>query len=105
MYQQPPAAALCHSRYTLQGAHYYYEGVKLAQGRDNVLRHLKENPDTAARITTAVQAKMRDWTSSSKQPAAAKDLSSSLDEDEFGDDLLDDEALLKELEQHAGRTE
>jgi recombination protein RecA len=41
-----------------RGSHYYFEGVKLAQGRDNVLAHLKDNPDTAARVTQAVKLKL-----------------------------------------------
>jgi hypothetical protein len=32
--------------------------VKLAQGRDNVLKHLKENPDTAGNDATQNQESM-----------------------------------------------
>lgn len=88
----------------LQGSHYYFEGVKLAQGRDNVLLHLKENPDTAARVTTAVKNKMQEVGSRQPSTKAAKgSSSSSFDELDFEDELLNDEDLLKELEQNAGR--
>jgi hypothetical protein len=33
--------------------------VKLAQGRDNVLKHLKENPDTAGNAATQNQDSLR----------------------------------------------
>lgn len=93
-----------------QGAHYYYEGVKLAQGRDNVLRHLKDNPDTAARMITAVKAQMQEERASgikSSSKKAALSLADLDDEDalDFEDELLDDEFLAKDLEDHIGRVD
>lgn len=88
-----------------QGSHYYFEGVKLAQGRDNVLLHLKDNPDTAARISTAVKQKMQERQAARVKPSNKADDSSGFGEDDFADDLLDDEALLQELENQAGRLE
>lgn len=65
---------------TLQGSHYYFEGVKLAQGRENVLQHLKDNPDTAARLSTAVQAKIAELGSAALKGGGSG--SSSFDDDE-----------------------
>lgn len=83
--------------------------MKLAQGRDNVLRHLKENPDTAARITTAIKAKMAEVRSSGGK-ALGKKKSASLSAEEledeledFEDDLLDDDSLAEDLGQQKGR--
>jgi hypothetical protein len=96
----------------LQGAHYYFEGVKLAQGRDNVLRHLKENPDTAARITTAVQARMAEvrGSSGSGKALGGKKAAGSLSAEEleaelgdFDEELLDDDGLAADLGQQMGR--
>lgn len=88
----------------LQGAHYYFEGVKLAQGRDNVLRHLKENPDTAARVTTAVQAKLAELRSSGKSLSSSKSKKAALTSadldaelEDFEEELLDDDGLAMDL--------
>lgn len=55
----------------------------------------------AARITTEVKQKLKEGV---KPPAKKKkDPSSSLDEDEFDEDLIDDEQLLKELEEESAR--
>jgi hypothetical protein len=91
--------------FTSQGSHFYFEGVKLAQGRDNVLAHLKDNPDTAARLTTAVQAKIAELGALQASSSGSGAHSSSLDDDDddgFGDELLDDDALLAELREIDG---
>jgi hypothetical protein len=82
-----------------QGSHFYFEGVKLAQGRDNVLAHLKDNPDTAARLTTAVQAKIAELGALAASGSSSGARSGGLEDDDedFGDELLDDDALLQEL--------
>ena len=72
-------------------AHYYFEGVKLAHGRDNVLAHLKENPDTAARIAQAVRVRLAEG--GGRASAAVAD-SEDEDEEPFS---LDDETLAAEL--------
>lgn len=72
--------------------------MKLAQGRENVLVHLKANPDTAARITTAVQQKLQEVGSRGTLSSKKASTSSSLDDVDFEDDLLDDDALFEELE-------
>lgn len=95
-----------------RGAHYYFEGVKLAQGRDNVLRHLKDNPDTAARITTAVKARMAEvrGSSGSGKALGGKKAAGSLSAEEleaelgdFDEELLDDDGLAADLGQQMGR--
>lgn len=80
-----------------RGSHYYFEGVKLAQGRDNVLVHLKDNPDTAARITQALKVKMAQDAAGRASSGAKAGSSSDLDFDEFEEELLDDDALLDDL--------
>lgn len=82
----------------VQGSHYYFEGVKLAQGRENVLLHLKENPDTAARLTTAVKAKMAEVRQSGAAKLSTKrPLGSSFEDDDLDLESMDDETLLQEL--------
>jgi hypothetical protein len=80
--------------------------VKLAQGRDNVLSHLRDNPDTAARLTTAVQAKIAEVAAQQAASGSGSGArgSGSLDDDleGFGDELLDDDALLQELREIDG---
>lgn len=71
--------------------------MKLAQGRDNVLVHLKENPDTAARITQALKVKMAEDAVGRASSGAKAGSSSDLDFDEFEEELLDDDALLEDL--------
>ena len=90
-----PLLCCCHC--TPQGSHYYFEGVKLAQGRDNVLVHLKDNPDTAARITQALKVKMAQDAAGRASSGAKAGSSSDLDFDEFEEELLDDDALLEDL--------
>lgn len=89
----PPAGAL------LQGSHYYFEGVKLAQGRENVLQHLKDNPDTQARLSTAVRSKMAELGSSAPH-AGSSNSSEELDDELFAEQLRDgiDYDELRELE-------
>jgi hypothetical protein len=80
--------------------------VKLAQGRDNVLSHLRDNPDTAARLTTAVQAKIAEVAAQQAGSGGGSGArgSGSLDDEleGFGDELLDDDALLQELREIDG---
>ncbi|WIA32067.1 hypothetical protein OEZ86_002919 [Tetradesmus obliquus] len=80
-----------------RGSHIYFEGVKLAQGRDNVLAHLRDNPDTAARLTTAVQAKLAEGAAQQ----ASSGGSGSVEDDDvegFADELRDDDAMAQELQ-------
>lgn len=89
---------MCCCHCALQGSHYYFEGVKLAQGRDNVLVHLKDNPDTAARISQALKVRMAEEAAGKASAGSRKAGSSSdLDFDEFEEELLDDEGLLEDL--------
>lgn len=90
-----------------QGSHYFYEGVKLAQGRENVLRHLKDNPDTAARMITAVKAQMQEERASGVKSSTKKAALSlaDLDDEDFEDELLDDDFLAKDLEDHISRVD
>eukprot|EP00879_Flechtneria_rotunda_P013087 GHRR01013667.1.p1 GENE.GHRR01013667.1~~GHRR01013667.1.p1 ORF type:complete len:213 (+),score=78.41 GHRR01013667.1:105-743(+) len=86
-----------------RGAHYYFEGNKLAHGRENVLTYLKENPDTMARLVVATKAKLAEHRSSSSSRSGTASRSSSslpFDDDDDLDDLLeDDEALNADLMQ------
>jgi hypothetical protein len=77
--------------------------VKLAQGRDNVLVHLKDNPDTAARITQALKVRMAEDAAGRASAGAKKAGSSSdLDFDEYEEELLDDDKLLEDLNKQMG---
>lgn len=89
------------TRLTRQGSHYYFEGAKLAQGRDNVVAHLRDNPDTAARLQVAVAARLAEGcrapSGAAGGPAGGADEELALFGDEDGDDI-DDDDLLRQLE-------
>ena len=82
-----------------QGSYYYFDGVKLAQGRDNVLLHLGDNPDTAARITTAVKQKLQEGGGKVKVVGNAASTGSFVDDElDFDEDeLIDDDALAQDF--------
>ncbi|KAF8071117.1 recA [Scenedesmus sp. PABB004] len=90
-----------------RGSHYYFEGAKLAQGRENVLVHLKDNPDTAARVKTAVKARLAEAVAARGAAAraggaGAAGLSGDDGDEGFDDvDFDDDEALMRDLEKAA----
>lgn len=76
-----------------RGSHYYYEGVKLAQGRDNVLAFLKDNPDTAARLAQAIKVRLAE----ARLPVAEADD----DVGRFEDTGVDEEAVAAEMADQA----
>jgi recombination protein RecA len=62
-----------------RGSYYRYEGENLAQGRENVKRHLRENPELAQTIETVVREQVLNT------PVEAPDDEEELDEDADSD--------------------
>jgi recombination protein RecA len=70
-----------------RGAWYSYEGNNLAQGRDNTVKHVEENPDFGAKIQQQVLDKLNTGTPvSANSLKQAEEEEVEVDDDEDGDE-------------------